>query len=157
MTNFEYYKEEILELANKSYPPMLNKGKIELCDGYDCSDCKNCEFDNDEIGCIPYMLKWLYAEHKEQPKLTKKERQFCELLETGWIARDKNGVIHVRDYKPVKMNTYWTSRESIHSWNLIGNCFVINKELFNTPFSFITWDDAEPWSIEDLLKLEVEE
>ena len=107
-----------------------------------------CDFHNTP-DCDVAMIKWLYSEHKVQPKLTKKERQFCELVETGYISRDKDGALFWFDSKPIKGMYIWSNAGK--SWSLSN---FINKK-FN--FHFITWDDKEPWSVEDLLKLEVEE
>lgn len=84
MTNFEYYKEQILETVNKhSTNFAVVDGKPISCAVTPCPDCQI------KGGiCAVERIKWLYEEHIEQPKLTKKERQFCELIETGWIARD---------------------------------------------------------------------
>lgn len=143
MTNFEYYKEEILEIINKGNSLGVCKNKPVNCNSIECSECVS----SDGSGCDRGVYKWLYAEHKEQPKLTKKERQFCELVETGWIARSKNGCLNLFSKRPTKLTNCWFSNYNPFS----------DLTLFNFGFSFITWDDEEPWSIEDLLKLEVEE
>ena len=143
MTNFEYYKEEILNIINDGNSLGVCKGKPVKCTSIECSEC----ISSDEQGCDKGIYPWLYAEHKEQPKLTKKERQFCELVETGWISRCKNGNLCIYSRKPTKLTNCWFSNYDNYA----------DLTLFKLDFSFITWDDAEPWSVEDLLKLEVEE
>ena len=152
MTNFEYYKEEILEIINNGDSLGVCKGKPVKCTSIECSEC----ISSDGQGCDKGIYPWLYAEHTEQPKLTKKERQFCELVETGWIVRGELGDLNFWIKKPEKRHQgaygYWmaSSNDDEKYNNGISNCL-------NIKFSFITWDDAEPWSVEDLLKLEVEE
>ena len=86
-----------------------------------------------------------------KPKLTKRERAFCELITDGYIARDGEMALCWHECKPIKdMDFYeWSSTDC-------GN--LINIEIFDEiPFMFIQWEDDEPWAVEDLLKLEVEE
>ena len=153
MTNFEYYKEEILEITSRDEKFGLFHNKVQACYQTNCSECL---FKDGDTGyCQKKLYEWLYAEHKEQPKLTKKERMFCELVERGWICRDENGSLSLYSVKP--------QEKHFHEWLTPNYCdtFDLNTRLtrnvMECSFSFITWDDAEPWSIEDLLKLEVEE
>ena len=88
---------------------------------------------------------------KSKPKLTKRERAFCELITDGYITRDGDMALWWNEYKPIKdMDFYeWSGTDC-------GN--LVNLELFDEiPFMFIQWEDDEPWAVEDLLKLEVEE
>lgn len=82
-TNFEYYKDEILEISSAKYSPAKVNDKLVKCDDINCCEC---EFYSDEDSCGVSFINWLYAEHIEQPKLTKRERAFCEAVQTGWIA-----------------------------------------------------------------------
>jgi hypothetical protein len=150
MTNFEHYKEEILNITDRGYNVAVVDNKPVSCG--ELQYCEECQLANadEKWRCHLDRMKWLYEEYEdqiEQPKLTKKERQFCELVETGCIARCKNGDLYIFSARPTKLTNCWFSNYKAYS----------NITLFNVPFSFITWDDAEPWSIEDLLKLEVEE
>lgn len=106
MTNFEKYKDEILDLSR----------------------CRNA------------LIKWLYA--KAKPTLTAKERAFCEIVSEGCIARDKDGELYAYLGTPIKEEVQWSAEY---------DCLDLNNEYF----SFITWEDEKPWSIEELLKLEV--
>lgn len=159
MTNFEYYKDEILEITNKGNAFGLYKSKPISCIDVKCVNCDFSSSKKHNNPCSVNRMKWLYEEYvkpPKQPKLTKKERQLCELVETGWITRDESGCLNYYIKKPEKRDQYkygyWVvnSDDDKKYNNNISSCL-------NTPFSFITWDDAEPWSIEDLLKLEVEE
>lgn len=151
MTNFEYYKKEILERCNAGEDfTITSNGDIVSCDEYGCDNCRFRTSGN----CNASLMRWLYAEYKkETPKLTKKERQFCELVETGWIVRDKG---HNHDY--IYYSRKYPQRESHdNSYWIAGSGHAGLKFLNNDlNFSFITWEDEEPWSIEELLKLEVE-
>lgn len=141
MTNFEYYKKEILEITNNGDNVAVRDDKPIACESLEyCTECEikygDCQFAR---------TKWFCAEHIEQPKLTKKERQFCELVETGFLTRNEIDGLNFYDFE--KQEKY---RGDYWSWNNID-------KWFNISFPFIKWEDEEPWSIEDLLKLEVEE
>ena len=78
--------------------------------------------------------------------LTKQERAFCEAIKNDgcYIARNKSGRLALHCLRPDKGRIAWTNKSA---W------LPLNKDFF----PFIIWEDDEPWSIEDLLKLEVEE
>lgn len=142
MTNFEKYKDEILPLAKNNWGFAFRMNKITACK---LSECENCIFTG---SCIANRIKWLYEEYQEPaPKLTKAERGFCEIVETGYIARDlvNNSI------------SYYSAKPYIDSHNYFWNSPYTSIELSPEYFSFIKWEDKKPWSIEDLLKLEVEE
>lgn len=144
-TNFEFYKDQILEIAKI--------GSLAVCNDKPVScgeiQCTCCLFKRDEYGCAQgrELFEWLYAEHIEAPKLTKRGRAFCEAVQTGWIARDECGGLYFYEEAPTKHGILWSSNSGIYElpetiWEL---------------FSFAKWEDEKPWSVEDLLKLEVEE
>lgn len=142
MTNFEKYKDEILILAKNNWGFAFRMNKITACK---LSGCKNCIFTG---SCIVNRIKWLYEEYQEPaPKLTKAERGFCEIVKTGYIARDavKKCLLYYSEEPEKDLNGYyWYSPYD-------------SVELPLEPFSFITWEDEKPWKVKDLLKLEVEE
>lgn len=142
MTNFEYYKDEIQAAR---YDFAFVDGKVTECN----AQCLKCEFGR-WGNCPPNVIKWLYEEYTPPaPKLTKNERKLCEILQEGYIAKESNGVIAFYEKKPQKIKgMYWGAL------NAYSN--TISDYMFaDCGFSFITWDDPEPWSREDLLKLEV--
>ena len=152
VTNFEFYKDEIINMISvpncaASSLAVVN-GEPKRCGN---TNCLTCEFTDGHgrafEGCTFKRKAWLYAEHIEKPKLTKKERQFCELVETGWIARGCDGCLFHFVKKGEKLESAWKGCSDI----------CIDKRFPGCEFSFITWDDEEPWSVEELLKLEVEE
>ena len=87
-------------------------------------------------------------EHVEKPKLTKRERKLCELFDGGWIVRDELGRLEYHQDYPHKSGKTWHSS---------SDCFFFSNfgKAVGATFDFI--DCLEPWSIEKLLKLEVEE
>lgn len=138
MTNFEKYKNEILILAKNNRGFAFRMNKITACK---LSGCENCIFTG---SCIANRIKWLYEEYQEPaPKLTKKERIFCEIVRHGYIARDKDGFLCVYDSFPVQRILNW-----------FGDLWI---KIDPDTFRFITWESGKVWSIESLLKLEVEE
>lgn len=143
MTNFEYWKDRILEIIKSGDGLALKNGNPIGC--YRTS-CENCNFYNGETHyCNKKRFEWLYSKHEEKPKLTKRERKLCEALETGWIAANKSGKV------------YWYNRLPIKGDNAYVNCgksmYISGAGFF---FAFINFEDEEPWMVENLLQLEVE-
>lgn len=145
MTNFEKYKDEILEIS-RTQPIAINKRRNapEECSYNVCSECLLHEgtYCNQKA-----IFQWLYSEYQEPaPKLTSAERGFCETVKRGYIARHRNETVTYYTnlaYKVPSDGYWWSEDESI--------------ELKTKSFSFIHWEDSKAWSIKDLLKLEVEE
>lgn len=149
MTNFEFYAEDIKAVG---YDFGIDKRSGEFVSCKNTPVCGNCKFDNNG-NCIIEIIKWLYEEHKEQPKLTKNTRKYLELLPFKYIARDRNESVYGYYEKPIK-NKY------VGAWTYTKDkvkILAINKHLIDCNFSFIKWEDKEPWRVEDLLKLEVME
>lgn len=144
MTNFEYWKEKILEIAKTGSDIAVAGGKPTMCEDTQCSEC---DFqDIWECGAKTMLIEWLYAEHVEKPTLTRKERMFCEIVETGWIARNKDGELFWFYVKPIPdIGCVWMNRG--------GRCNRMDYGVI--PFDFIKWEDEKPWSVEELLKLDV--
>lgn len=148
MKNFEKYEKEIMGIFNDGNCfSVSKKGEIVKC----CLDnCKQCIFDD---GCNQIIFtKWLYEEYVEKPVLNKYERAFCEAVGTGWIVRWADGCLSLSKTKPVKytVHKYWLNTDEYVTPKIP---YHINPEL---KFGFIRWEDKEPWSIEELLKLEYE-
>lgn len=139
MKNWEKYEKEIRESGNIGCIAVVGNS-IRRCDN---TICENCKFKEDE--CDREFIDWLYSDYIEKPKLTKRERMFCELAETGWITRDENGKLWRYSSEPSKNGCTWDAPS-----------FAIAVWCLNLKFDFIKWEDTEPWSVEDLLKLEVE-
>lgn len=151
MTNAEYWKNDILRITGEThYRFAVIDGKPEVCTG---SCCNRCDFDG---ACNANLFKWLYQEHIENPKLTKKERYFCEILESGYIARNKDGSLAFFQDYPVRHTAQWINQFYRTPATLSFTTLALGIMHIDRAFAFITWDDKSPWSIEDLLKLEVE-
>lgn len=158
MTNFEKYKDDILELSKKTNRIAVANGKPMTCYNTKCSKC--LFYRGDKLYCksVEGLLEWLYEEYKEPaPKLTAKERAFCEIIGGGyrdihplitekahWLVRcNKSNTMILSSVKPCRNGGCWHIEG--------GECLSFSTD----DFSFIKFED-EPWSIEDLLKLEVE-
>lgn len=154
MTNFEYYKDDILDVIKRGYNACITKmDNVRPCV---CTNCNDCIFTTAGNSCSRQLLTYLYEEHIEKPKLTKKERMFCEVVETGWIARDKPGMLYIyHRRKPSKdlagSGVYWYNSIKGMTMSSADQIDWVGTDIFK----FITWDDEEPWAVEDLLKLEV--
>ena len=148
MTNYEKFKDKINEILIVDGIVALKNGEPAYCIEHGCRRCRNCEFLHHD-SCRIKFLEWLFKEYVEPaPTLTSKERAFCETVSVypnRYIARDKDGMLKLFCEEPIKISHLW----DIDSH---GSYFAINETLF----PFIKWKDEEPWSIEDLLKLEVE-
>lgn len=142
MTNFEYWKDRILEIRADGDIAVVDE-KPERCL---YAKCKDCLF-SPSVKCAEKLFNWLYSEHKEKPKLTKRERKLCEALETGWIAADKSGRVFWFDSLPMKGEYSHVIKR--------GNCLCMSDAGFY--FEFMDFEDEEPWMVENLLLLEVEE
>ncbi len=149
MTNREYYKEKILDIACNGGSISIDKMTGEL---FECTEelkCEDCLFHISE--CEDQIKKWANTEHIEQPKLTKNEKLFLSLLKEKWkyMTKDKYGCLWVHNFKPLKLDDVW-------KYDLLGGVRVSDL-VTEDMFSMIKWEDENPWSIEDLKKLPVEE
>ena len=153
MNNAEFYKEEIMEILDKKSTVALVNGELDSCHDI---PCKKCDFFSDTVVCGRERIKWLISEHVEKPKLTEKEHMLCQILEKGWLVRGGNEALTLYSNKPVLSTanglSFWLKREpcdKIFCFSGVDN--------INSMFPFIKRGDSESWSIEELLKLEVEE
>lgn len=74
VTNFEYYKDEILENCLEDLAVV--KGRPKLCYKTSCNDC---DFKLDQKGCHNKVKDWLKQTHKKPTyKLTKFEKELLE-------------------------------------------------------------------------------
>lgn len=143
MTNFEYWEERILEIAETNACIGLVNGILQACGS---EVCGVCEFAGE---CNKKSTKWLYAKCTKKPKLKKKERKFCKKVKTGWIVREKSGMLFWYSQKPYQI--------IIGGWckhDRMGRYERIDQRYGKNLFEFIEWEDPEPWSVEELLKLD---
>lgn len=147
MLNKEKYASKIIEIAIEGSSIGMVNGKITPCDDIGCNEC-----DWYVLDCDALLKEWANSEYVKRPKITPKEKQLLELVETGWIARDYDSSLWWFRNKPIK-NDYGKCWE----YDCDGFIGLYILSTFGVNFEFITWSDEEPWSVEDLLKLEVEE
>ena len=137
-TNFEFYKDKFIEEDSTCLCDWMDKINFERV----CCDEMSCR------KCIMEFIEYLAAERK--PTLTERERGICVALATGWIARDRDNDLYFYEHKPIKQVDCWDVP------NYESNPCELPK-IIGDLFDFIKWTDEEAWSIEDLLKLEVNE
>lgn len=147
MTNFEMYREDILRINADGNVAVSKAGNKPV----PCKEllCNVCKFNTKKSGCTQpnEIINWLYEEYQKPAlRLTKAERGFCEIVQGGYIARSESGYIEFYFSRPVKFGSMWLTYDNNRSLPLDKNSF-----------SFIQWDDDKPWSVEDLLKLGIEE
>jgi hypothetical protein len=140
MTNYEKFKDELIKILSNNVicGLAIQNGKPAICDGIPCSEC-DFEGQNSRSGTCAQKLKdWLNAEYIEPPKLTKAERAFVESLHSDvCISRHPN-------------------MECIRLWRGSAQLYVrLVVDFYNINFPFI--DSETKWSVEDLLKLEVQD
>lgn len=146
MTNFEFYKDKLMAIAGNGSDVAICEGEPTPCDSVVCSQCELGEFN-----CCASLIHWLYAEHVEKPKINKRTKMFFDAIETGWVARDSHGALFVYpdNKKPTKDRVVWLISD-------LGEAIALTKYVL--PFltlDFITWEDEEPWRVEDIRNLEV--
>lgn len=158
MTNYEFYKEEIEMRYRECTPFALTKQNcIASCKIIDCEECVFSCYNNPEtrgLRCGDRKMMWAVQEHVEKPKLTKKERKFCELFEGKniWLAKgnrdgERDLVPYIFTSKPERKTSSWYGY-------MLSTASM--RKFCDINFSFIKWED-EPWHINDLLALEVED
>lgn len=141
MKNWEKYEKEIKELNSLAFSK--NRNTFGYCEN---TVCDNCDFDETGTDCIQKKINWLYKEVK--PILTKDERAFCEMFDIDssgetYITRDAGGRLELWADKPINCDGYWSEADA-------------GIRLDPSYFLFISYKDENPWSIADLLELEVE-
>ena len=103
MTNFEKYKNELLE---GKYAVSKETNELKFCFDLKCIDCKH----GDGYACVKEILKWGFKEAKFE--LNGRQRAFCEMVETGWLARDMNGdLYYYRENAPVYQDGMWYKKK----------------------------------------------
>jgi hypothetical protein len=150
MKNKEKFDKEIIDIACKGYAFSVTKsGEITFCDSFKCDMCKFYVPTGDK-SCGIRRYEWAESENVEKPTITSREKNFLDVLLSNckYIARDKDNLLYVYYDKPIRGNKFWISDYASHD---------IPKDMYGDVFSFIKWEDEEPWSIEGLKKLEVKD
>lgn len=145
MKNFEKYEKEIIELSNGNVAFGVLKigGKPCKCNNMECCNCLLGELANRlNLSCNNAKTLWFYQEYKEPIKLSRLEYELLKYyIEHGYqyIARDDGRVPFAYDTKPRKMQFQWNVTKRVKRTN------------FYDLFSFIKWEDEEPYKIQDIL------
>jgi hypothetical protein len=140
MTNREWLLNKMQNMSDEEISSNFNNVAI-ISRKKRCYDLKTkCHKD----GCKKCITLWLKEEHKEPITLSEAERIILENIdkEYCYIARDRTGFLTVFLGKPRKGSDIWESRGFKH-------CYI---NCFNHLFQFITWENSEPYNIEELLK-----
>ncbi len=99
------------------------------CSSFTCSEC------------LRLSLMELLEEYKEPIKLTQFEYEYLKVAkenEYNFIARDINNRLYGFEKQPEKRNSMWNS-----CGDYVG--------MFKSTFSFVKWEDEEPWKIDEIL------
>lgn len=144
-TNMEHFRSEIevlISIEGIEFAPAVIDGKPEACLE---ANCKKCLFGDSVENCTIKFIKWLMSPYKPEPVLSQREKGFVECIRHGWIAADEVGSKMWYEDKPEKSKepNVWLGKKIV----------TLNDDYF----PFITWEDEEPWSVEELRKLKVQE
>ena len=157
MKNREKFAKEILDIALEGGGMAVTKENKIVC----CSDIPSCVLcllncyvkRGRSNSCRDKLYEWAESEYVEKPTITSREKNFLDLLLPKWkyIERDKNNELYVYQFKS--------------TCNDGSRDFILNKiiyyripvDMYGNMFAFIKWKDEEPWSIDDLKKLEVKD
>lgn len=129
--------------------PATYQHKCVKCDYSEFYEDKYPKFTWDEatLDDMPSLI----AESKPVPKLNTWEHLFCRLAGEGYIARDDDVTVYWFYEKPTKDHGW-------RNWQSDGIYLNLDEKPFSKlKFPFIQWSDNEPWSVEELLKLEFED
>lgn len=140
MRNVDWYKEELIKMANESNIVQVSSRGDVISDetkanGLFCSK-----------RATSWFVKWLYEEYTF--KLSTLEHELLKhFYKDGYryIARDKCNALFLYKLLPIKGDDVWINR---------GNEQFDYKSLrdFRNKFSFVRWEDEGPRSIEEILK-----
>lgn len=138
MLRIEKIKEEILNFnhANDALRCYLarvttKQSNIDGC----CRPNLRCE------ECLKVSFMDLLEEYKKPVKLTKFEYEYLKVAKKegfNFIARDKSNRLYGFEKQPTKGNATWGSRG-----DYVG--------MFKSTFSFVKWEDEEPYNIDEIL------
>lgn len=150
-TNMEHFRSEIEKVLDRGAVIAVSKDgrRVFECNAYGiCEECL-CG-DIGKLPCDVKLMQWLMSEYKPEPVLTQREKHFVEFAETGWVTRDKSGTMWWSQDKPEKDedSEAWLGKTSV-----MPMASVLYR--YGDFFSFITWEDEEPWDVEELRKLKV--
>lgn len=145
MKNREKYKEELLDIACAGNRIAIDKRTMQIrrCKGLSCVHCLLNECDD----CGEKLAEWAESEYVEPAKISKKDRAFLDYIRDvyNFVVRNKDGKLLLDGSKPWKTDDgVWVSI----SGNIYLGCFDVKLPM-------VKREDKEPWTVEDLKKLEV--
>lgn len=155
MKNREKFAKEILDIVCEGGSLAVTKdNKVVNCDNVNCGQCLLYKTDDYGSYCDGNSLyRWAESEFVEKHTITSREKKFLDALlpDFTYIARDGNDRLYIYGKKPIRedKSESWVSDNS--------NYYCVTRDIFGNMFDFIKWEDEEPWSIEDLKKLEVKD
>ena len=140
MLRIEKIKEEILnfDMVNSGEDLQCYLSQITTNQNYD-DTCYRIGIDCSD--CLKLSLMDLLEEYKEPIKLTKLEHEYLKVAKKegfNFIARDKSNRLYGFEKQPTKGNATWGSRG-----DYVG--------MFKSTFSFVKWQDEEPYNIDEIL------
>lgn len=145
MTNREWLLNEMQNMSDEEISYILKNPCTIFANVEDCGETKN-RLGTNILTCGVCAVEWLKAEYKKEVKLTETERTILENIDKDykWITRDKDGTLYVFEFEPYRDTAY-------DSWDENDDGKMEKLDIFNHLFQFITWEDKEPYNIEELL------
>lgn len=105
MTNFEKYKEKILEIAECGDDVAFDIDRREVVGCNDLISCGNCLFEGG--GCTSKFVRWLYEEAKER-RFSKEDIELAKLLkEMGAEYIEMSGTRERAQWGDMKGHAGW--------------------------------------------------
>lgn len=138
MLKIEKIKEKIKNFDNSDSlccylaQMVTKKGDKNNCSRKNTTSCSQC---------LKLSFIDLLEEYKKPVKLSKFEYEYLKVAKkegVNFIARDKNNRLYGTSEKPEKCNATWFS-----SCDYVG--------MFKSTFSFVKWEDEEPYNIDEIL------
>lgn len=126
--NYDANSDDFLECWLHQITTNLHDNK-NSCSSLTCSECLRLSLLN------------LLEEYKKPVKLSKYEYEYLKVAKKegfNFIARDKSNRLYGFEKQPTKGNATWGSRG-----DYVG--------MFKSTFSFVKWEDEEPWNIDNIL------
>lgn len=138
MLKIEKIKDEIKNFSDENNTLRCYLAQIATNQNYSVN-CYRRDVNCSE--CLRLSLLELLEEYKEPVKLTKFEYEYLKVAKKegfNFIARDKTNILYEFEKRPKKCDLMWGSG---------GDCVC----MFKSTFSFVKWEDEEPYSIDKIL------
>lgn len=145
MTNFEKYKEEIMDILGDGSDVGIEDNKLKSCSYISCNRC-GFHATQENKWCQYNFFKWGMQEYVEPKRLTKEEHYFCVVVKSGYIARDKEGLYYFNT------DVEWIEH---FGWDFIDDGEFINIDECIPHLKFDAIGMNEKFKIEELLQMEV--